>query len=152
MSERIKKVSGSVTEQTYIIMPKDANGCGRLFGGRLMEWMDLAAAITGRRHSGHEVTTASVNGLIFRAPAHVGDTIVIRARITYTGRSSMEIRTDAYAEELSGERTLINSAYFTVIALDENERACRVPRIIPETEEERAEYNSAEERKRNRIK
>ena len=144
MSERIKKVSGSVTEQTYIIMPKDANGCGRLFGGRLMEWMDLAAAITGRRHS--------VNGLIFRAPAHVGDTIVIRARITYTGRSSMEIRTDAYAEELSGERTLINSAYFTVIALDENERPCRVPRIIPETEEERAEYNSAEERKRNRIK
>jgi len=152
MSESIKKVSESLTEQTYIIMPKDSNGCGRLFGGRLMEWMDLAAAITGRRHSGHEVTTASVNGLNFRAAAHIGDTIVIRARIIYTGRTSMEIRTDAYAEELNGERRMINSAYFTVIALDENEKPCRVPRIIPETEDERTEYNSADDRKRKRIK
>lgn len=152
MNEQIKKVSDSATEQCYIVMPKDANGNGRLFGGRLLEWMDLAAAITARRHAGREVTTAAIDSISFKAPAHVGDTVVIGARVTYVGRTSMEIRTEAYVESLDGERSLINTAYFILIALDKNEKPCPVPRIIPETEQERADYNAAAERKQQRKK
>ena len=135
-----KKVADSMTEQVHIVLPEDINGFGRLFGGRLMAWIDVVAAVVARRHSGCEVTTASVDRLEFRAAATLNSTIVLKGRITHVGRTSMEVRVDAYAEALSGERQHVNRAYLVMVALNENQKPTPVPRLIPETEEERREW------------
>ena len=134
-----KTVAQSRTEQIQILMKGDMNGYSRLFGGKLMEWIDVAAAVAARRHSGRNVTTACIDSLVFRAPAHANDTLVLIAQLTYVGKSSMEVRVDSYVEKLDGARTLINTASLVLVALDEAERPAPVPRLIPETEEEKRE-------------
>ncbi len=148
--ENAKKVSDSITEQVQIIMPEQINGFNRLFGGKLVEWMDVVAAVVARRHSNLNVTTASIDRLQFKAPAYVNDTMVLQGRVTYVGNTSMEVRVDAYTEALSGEKHLVNTAYFTLVALDENERPTRVPRLICETDEDEDEYKAGEKRKEAR--
>lgn len=135
-----KTVSQSYTEQIQIIMPADINGAQRLFGGRLAQWIDVVAAVTARRHSGHDVTTARIDTLEFTAPAHVGETVILTSRVVCVGRSSMLVRVDSFVEELSGERRPINKAYLIMVAIDKNERPVEVPRLITETDEEREEY------------
>lgn len=144
--EEAKTVSQSKTEQIQILMPQHINGYKRLFGGVLMEWIDVVAGVVARRHSSSEVTTASVDNLQFKSPAYVNSTITLIGKITYVGSSSMEVRVDTFVESLSGERKLVNRAYVVMVALDEQERPKRVPRIIPETEEERAEYEAGKRR------
>ena len=140
--EKAKKISESLTEQVQIIMPEQINGFNRLFGGKLVEWMDVVAAVVARRHSDCNVTTASIDRLQFKAPAYVNDTMVLQGRITYVGNSSMEVRVDAYTEALGGHMHLVNTAYFIMVALDENEHPVRVPRLIYETEQEKREYKA----------
>ena len=138
-----KRVSDSRTEQVQILTQANINGYNRLFGGQLMEWIDVVAAVTARRHSGHNVTTALVDTLTFKAPAHPNDMIIIRGKITYTGRTSMEVCVRSYVEEPDGTRRLINTAYLVMVALDENEHPVPVPQLILETERERLEWKSA---------
>ncbi len=145
-----KKISDSFTEQVQILMPEQINGFNRLFGGKLMEWMDVVAAVAARRHSNRNVTTASVDHLQFRAPAHKNDTMVLHARVVFVGNTSMDVRVDAYTEELSGEKHLVNTAYFTMVALDENEKPTKVPRLICETDEDEEEYKAGEKRREAR--
>ena len=137
-----KKVSESRTEQVQILTLGNLNGYRRLFGGRLMEWIDIVAGVTARRHSGRNVTTAAVGSLEFTSAAHANDTLVLIGTVTYVGRTSMEICVKTYVEELSGERRLINKAYVVMVALDENERPVPVPELICETEEERREFEA----------
>ena len=138
-----KRVSDSRTEQVQILTQANINGYNRLFGGQLMEWIDVVAAVTARRHSGHNVTTALVDTLSFQAPAHPNDMVIIRGKITYTGRTSMEVCVRSYVEEPDGTRRLINTAYLVMVALDENEHPVPVPQLILETERERLEWKSA---------
>ena len=138
-----KPASASLTSHVQILMPTDLNGYGRLFGGRLMEWIDVVAGVTARRHSGCEVTTAAVDSLEFHAPAHVNDTIVLEGRVTCTGRTSMEVRVDTFVEALSGEKQRINRAYLVLVALDEKGDPTPVPPLLPETEEEHREWEAA---------
>lgn len=145
-----KKVSESKTEQVHIVMYSDINGFKRLFGGILLQWMDVVAGVAARRHSGCNVTTAAIDNLQFKAPAYANETIVLHGRVTWVGSSSMEVRVDAFTEALDGEKKLINTAYFIVVALDEDEHPVRVPRLICETDEERAEYAAAEQRQAHR--
>lgn len=147
MSEETKRVSDSITEQVQIIMPEQINGFNRLFGGKLVEWMDVVAAVVARRHSGRNVTTASITNLQFTAPAYVNDTIVLRGKVTYVGNTSMEIKIEAFTEALGGDKKLINTAYFVLVALDGNEHPVRVPRLELETDEDRAEWDAAVRRK-----
>lgn len=147
-----RRVNMSRVEQVHILMYEHMNGNGRLFGGRLMEWIDVVAGVVARRHSGCNVTTASVDRLEFIAPAFIGDTIVLDGRITYAGRTSMEIRVDAYVEKLSGAKERINRAYLVMVALDETGRPTQVPPVQPETEEEIAEYEAAQRRKQARSR
>lgn len=142
-----RNVSQSRVEQVHMLMYEHMNGYGRLFGGRLMEWIDVVAGVVARRHSGCDVTTASVDRLEFIAPAFISDTVVLDGRITYAGRTSMEIRVDAYVEKLSGAKERINRAYLVMVALDADGRPTRVPPVKPETEEEIAEYEAAQRRK-----
>ena len=90
-----------------------------------MEWIDVGAAVTARRHSGRNVTTAAVDSLEFKEAAYANDTLVIIGYITYTGNTSMEICVKTYVESLDGTRRLINKAYVIMVALDENERPTR---------------------------
>lgn len=141
-----KSVKDSYAEQVQILTQKDMNGYNRLFGGRLMEWIDIVASVVARRHSGRNVTTAVVDTLTFKAPAHLNDTVILCGRITYVGRTSMEVCVETYVEHLDSSRTLINTAYVIMIAIDENEKPVEVPRLRLETEEEKAEWSLAEKR------
>ncbi|NLK17312.1 MAG: acyl-CoA thioesterase [Clostridiales bacterium] len=141
-----KKISDSKTEQVHILMQKDINGYDRLFGGRLMEWIDIVAAVAARRHSNSEVTTVSVDSLHFKAPAYVNDTLAMSGRITYVGNSSMEVRVDTYVERLSGKREHINTAYVVLVAIDKEGKSVTVPRVMLESEEEREEWERGKKR------
>lgn len=147
-----KRVSDSYSEQVQVLTQANINGYNRLFGGQLMEWIDVVAAVTARRHSGRNVTTAAVDSLIFQAPAHPNDTVIICGYITYTGRTSMEVCTKTYVERLDGSRKLINTAYLVMVALDENEKPTEVPQLIIETEQEKEEWSAAERRAKLRSK
>ena len=141
-----KYVRDSYTEHVQILSQSSLNGYKRLFGGRLMEWIDVVAGVVARRHSNHNVTTASVDNLRFEGPAYGNETIVLCGYITYTGRTSMEVCVRTYVEELNGHKRLINVAYLVMVALDENERPVEVPRLVLTTEEEKREWEAAQER------
>jgi len=127
--EKYKKISDSRSEQIQIVFSEHINGRGRLFGGRLVEWMDTLAAVVARRHSGKEVTTASIDKVDFAVPANINDTIYLVGEVLSVGNTSMNVHIKAYVEKLSGERILINNAKFIMVALDENDMPCRVPRL-----------------------
>ncbi|MBQ3078495.1 MAG: acyl-CoA thioesterase [Clostridia bacterium] len=132
-------------------MPEHINGSGRLFGGRLISWIDVVAGVTARRHSGRDVTTACVDHLTFLGPAHVNDIVLITGRITWTGRTSMEVRVDTFTES-GGVRAHVNRAYLVMVALDENEKPVPVPMLEIETDEDRRIWNEAMERKEERAR
>ena len=145
-----KRVSDSKTEHVQILMPEHINGYGRLFGGKLVEWIDVVAGVVARRHSGRNVTTLYIDNLHFKAAAYVNDTVVLVGRVTYVGRTSMEVRVDTFVESLSREKRLVNRAYFVMVALDEDEKPVRVPGLIPETDEDRLEWEAGAQRTRQR--
>ena len=146
-----KRVSDSLTEQVQILMPSHINGSDRLFGGQLVQWIDVVAAVVARRHSGCNVTTAAIDNLQFKAGAYVNNTLVLIGKITYVGRSSMEIRVDTYAEDLKGIRTIVNRAYLVMVAIDSQGRPTKVPGLILETESEKAEWLGGEKRHALRV-
>ena len=116
-----------------------------------MEWIDIVAAIVAHRHSGYNVTTASIDNLRFHAPAHANDTVLLAGKITFAGRTSMEVCVNTYVESLGGIRKLINTAYVVMVALDEKERPVAVPELIVETPEEQEMWESAKKRRDFRI-
>lgn len=141
---KAKHISESLTTHVEILMPSAMNGYDRLFGGELMKWIDVVAAVAARRHSGCEVTTACVDHLVFHAAAHVNDTLYMEARLTWVGRTSMEVRVDTYVESLGGERERVNRAYLVMVALDrQTHTPTEVPRLIIDTPEEQAEWDAA---------
>ena len=139
-----KRVEESTTETIHIVMPCHLNGADRLFGGILMQWIDEVAGIVAMRHSQSNVTTAAVDNLKFMKGAYQNDLVVVRGRVTYVGRTSMEVRVDSYVESLDGIRRPINRAYFVMVAIDENDRPKPVPKLIVETPQEIAEWETAE--------
>ena len=149
---KYKKVEDSQTETAHMIRPTHLNGAERLFGGTLMQWIDEVAAVVAIRHSGSKVTTASVDNLTFLKGAYQNDLVIIKGKMTWTGKTSMEVCVDTYVENRNGERTKINNAHFIMIALDENDKPIEVPRLILETEEEKLAWEHGEERRRIRIR
>ncbi|MGN1346383.1 MAG: acyl-CoA thioesterase [Eubacteriales bacterium] len=146
-----KTPSETYTEQVHLVKQSDLNGSKRLFGGILLSWIDITAAIVARRHAEMNVTTVAIDDLHFIAPAHANDLVVLCAKVTYVGRTSIEVGVDSYVECLDGTRTLINKAHVVMVALDENERPHEVPRLDPQTDEEKAELLAGERRKQLRA-
>lgn len=142
----LKTVGESRTEQIQIVLHGHINGAGRLFGGRLLEWIDVVAAVVARRHSRRDVTTVAIDNLEFKAAAHVNDTLLLVGCITWVGTTSMEVRVDTFVEDLAGGKTLINRAYLVLVAIDENEVPAPVPGLYLVTPEEKAEWEAGEER------
>ena len=137
-----KRPADSRTEQIQIIMPEHINGYNRLFGGKLVEWIDVVAGVVARRHSNHNVTTVCIDHLHFKEAAHANDTVVLIGHITYVGHTSMEIQVDTYVEALSGEKHLINRAFLVMVALGDDERPVPVPPLLVETETEKSEWEA----------
>ena len=153
MEEKLKArpASESCPEQIQILMPEHINGYKRLFGGKLMEWIDVVAAVCARRHAQCNVTTAAVDHLVFQSAAYVNSTIVLKGRVTYVGKTSMEVRVDTFVESLNGEQRRINRAYLIMVALAVIERPTQVPGLICETEEEKAEWEAGKQRREIRL-
>lgn len=149
--QKTKKVSDSMVEQIFQLRPEHLNGAGRLFGGRLMEWIDEVAGLVAIRHSESDVVTAAVDNLKFIRGAYQDDLIVLIGRITYVGRTSMEVRVDTYVESLDGMRRPINRAYFIEVAVDKNNRPKPVPRLEIEGEGQKADWQGAIKRKEMRL-
>ena len=135
-----------MTEQTYLLSTAISMDYGRLFGGQLMQWIDELAGIVSMRHAGGRITTASIDNLNFKAGAYLNDTIVLIGRITYVGRTSMEVRVDTYVEDLEGMRRVINRAYVVMVAIDEEGHAVEVPGLVVESESEKAEWEAGQKR------
>jgi acyl-CoA hydrolase len=146
-----RPVSYSRTECVHLVQPADLNGGGRLFGGNLLKKIDEVAAVVAMRHTGLKtVTTAAIDNLVFKAAAYVNDLIVLVGYITFTGRTSMEVRVDTYVERSDGMRYPINRAYLVMVALDQDNKPIEVPQIILENDIQREEYEMAKERKARR--
>ena len=127
MSVEKRRVEESRVETIHIVRPNHLNGANRLFGGILMQWIDEVAGLVAKRHARTNVTTASVDNLRFLKGAYQNDVLVLIGKLTYVGTTSMEVRVDTYAEDTQGIRRPINRAYFSMVALDENDKPVKVP-------------------------
>ncbi|MDR0387673.1 MAG: acyl-CoA thioesterase [Treponema sp.] len=139
------------TSHVQIVMPSHVNGVNRLFGGQLIAWIDITAAVEARRHTGRHVVTAAVDNLVFLGPAFLDETVRLDAEVTWTGNTSLEVRVDSFAESLSGSERLINRAYLVFVALDEAGRPVPVTAFAPRTGEEQEEWRRAVERRKRRF-
>jgi acyl-CoA hydrolase len=140
-----------VTSQVQIIMPSHVNGVNRLFGGQLMAWIDITAAVEARRHSRRQVITATVDNLCFLGPAFLDETVRLDARVTWTGRTSLEVRVDSFVESLAGTERLINRAYLVFVALDAAGKPATFPAFEPSSQQEKLEWAQAEGRRKQRL-
>jgi acyl-CoA hydrolase len=139
-----KKPSDSAVQSRYLLMPHQANPHGTAFGGVIMAWIDMIAAMAAQRHCGKEVVTASIDSLSFREPIHIGDHVVLKACVNYVGRSSMEIGVQVIREDpYCGKQIIATTSHLTFVALGENKRPIGVPAILPETADEKRRYENA---------
>ncbi|HEU5305594.1 MAG TPA: acyl-CoA thioesterase [Gemmatimonadales bacterium] len=138
-------MSSSVGQITTFVMPHMQNVRGDLFGGELMALVDQAAAVAAIRHAGGPAVTASIERVDFRERIPVGALVTCEATVDYVGNSSMDITVEVYAERVSsGERRHTHTAHVVFVALDDQGRPKRVPRLVAETDEQRARYARAE--------
>ena len=138
-------------ESLHLVRMTHLNGAGRLFGGMLMQWIDEVAALVAKKHSRMNITTASIDHLQFLRGAFQNDVIVLQGKVTYVGRTSMDVKVETYVEDRDGGRTLINCAYITEVALGKDGKPAEVPRLILETEEDRREWAKGERRRELRA-
>jgi acyl-CoA hydrolase len=137
---------------TELVLPNDTNTLNNLMGGRLMHWMDVVSAIAGQKHCNSIVVTASVDNISFRSPIQLGNVVTLRAKVTRSFNSSVEIRIDVDAENIpEGKKMTSNSAYFTFVAVDKSGSPVEVPEVVPETDEEKELYNGALRRRQLRL-
>ena len=129
---------------TEIVLPNDTNNLDNLMGGRLMNWMDIIAAVAAQRHSNRTSVTASVNNVSFNNPIPRGSVVTIEANISRAFNSSMEIFLDVWAEDtLSGEKTKCNEAIYTFVAVSKLGNPVTVPEVVPETDLEKTRFDGA---------
>lgn len=152
MKSAPKKASESFTVMNELVLPNDTNTLNNLMGGRLLHWMDIAAAISAQKHSNHIVVTASVDNVSFKKAVKLGDVITISAKVTRAFTTSMEVRIEVWTENIpTGEKSKSNEAYYTFVALDSLGKVAKVPELIPETEEERNLFDHALRRRQLRL-
>lgn len=129
---------------TEIVLPNDTNTLGNLMGGRLLHWMDIAAAIAAQRHSKRVCVTASVNNVSFNQPIKLADIVTLEAKVSRSFNSSMEVYIDVWVENhTTGEKIKCNEAIYTFVAVDQIGNPINVPELVPETEIEIQRYGGA---------
>lgn len=149
--EKGKRPSESAVETRYLIMPHQANPQGTAFGGVIVAWIDMVAAMAAQRHCGKEVVTAGIDSLAFTEPIHIGDHVALRATVNYVSRSSMEVGVQVTREDpYTGQNVMATTAYLTFVALDENKKPTPAPLVVPETDDEKQRYENAKLRVQTR--
>ncbi len=147
-----KKPADSKTIMTELVLPNDTNVFGNLMGGRLMYWMDIAAALAGHKHCNAPVVTASVDNISFENPIKLGNVVHIEAMVSRAFNTSMEIYLKVWGEDLTHQyKYKSNEAYYTFVALDPNGRPRTVPALEPETEDEKKLFAGALRRRQLRL-
>lgn len=137
---------------TEMVLPSDTNALGTIFGGRVMSWIDIAAAMAAMRHARTTVVTASIDALHFVAPVKLGHVVHLRAQVNYAARTSMEIGVRVESEDPRTGKTMHTAtAYTTFVALDDKGQPTPVPAVIPETAEEKRRYREAVRRRETRM-
>ena len=137
---------------TEIVLPNDTNVFGNLMGGRLMYWMDIAAAIASQKHCNAPVVTASVDNISFENPIKLGNTVHIEAIVTRAFTTSMEVHLKVGGEDFTQQfKYKSNEAYYTFVALDPHRRPRTIPQIAPETEDEKKLFDGALRRRQIRL-
>lgn len=148
-----KTVRSSRVIMTQLVLPGDTNSLGSIFGGVVMSWIDIAAAICAQRHSNKEVVTASIDELHFVAPVYKGWVVNLQASVNYVSKTSMEIGVRVDAENpKTGETFHTASAYLTFVALGSNGKPSSVHPLVLETDEDRRRFEEARVRREDRIK
>lgn len=148
-----KPPSESKIQKIEHVLPGDTNTLGTVFGGKVMEWVDIAGAVCALRHARRPVVTASMDRVDFHAPARVGHIMILDAWVNYTGRTSMEVQVVAKAEDpLTGNQFLTTEAFLTFVCIDQNCKPVEVPPLLPETDEEKKRFEEGKQRKLDRAK
>ena len=138
---------------TQLVLPNDTNQLGNLLGGRLMEWMDIAAAISAQRHSNRVCVTAAVDNLVFHQPIRIGEVVTLRASVNRAFETSMEVGVQVVSEnQLTGESKTANTAYLTFVAVDENNLPVKIPPVFAQSTDEKRRYSEALSRRTSRLK
>lgn len=155
MSEGVKSrtVAESQSERTEVIFPNDANALGNLFGGKLMQLIDVVGAISAARHARSIVVTASMDHLDFVAPVHVGEFLILRASVNRAFKTSMEVGVKAMVEDVLGGSGMrhVASAYLTYVAVDMFGKKVNVPVVVPETDHQKRRFEDAANRRAMRT-
>ncbi len=142
----------TVCEMTQIVMPSQANSQGTVFGGQIMAWIDICAAVSAQRFARGSVVTASMDHLTFEAPIRQGHVVVLRSMVNWAGTTSIEIGVRVEGEHpMTGARTHTSSAYLTFVALDEEGAPRQVPHLQPQTPEEEERRQAAQQRRSERL-
>lgn len=147
-----KSPAASATHHEHLVRPQHTNAHGTLFGGEVMAWVDIAAAVTAMRHCGKSVVTASIDALHFLAPIHLGWIVCLDASVNFTSRTSCEIgvRVTAFSP-ITKELHHTASAYLTFVAIDINGRPAEIPAVVPDTDKDRERFEAAQERRKGRL-
>ena len=147
-----KKASQSVVVMTELVLPNDTNNFGNLMGGRLMYWMDIAAALSAMKHCAAPLVTASVDNISFETPIKIGNVVHIEATVTRSFNSSMEVHMVVYGEDVIQQyKYKSNEAYYTFVALDPNNKPRKVNTLVPESEDEIRLFEGALRRRQLRL-
>ncbi|MEI8059555.1 MAG: acyl-CoA thioesterase [Ferruginibacter sp.] len=147
-----KKASESVIVMTELVLPNDTNTFGNLMGGRLMYWMDIAAALAAMKHCSAPTVTASVDNISFESPIKIGNVVHIEAKVTRTFNSSMEVHIYVWGEDVIQQyKYKSNEAYYTFVSLDPNGKPRPVNQLIPETDDEKKLFEGALRRRQLRL-
>lgn len=147
-----KSPKESLTIMNELVLPNDTNTLNNLMGGRMLHWMDIAAAISAQKHCNSIVVTASVDNVSFKQSIKLGDVITIEAKVSRAFTTSVEVRLDVWAQNIpSGTRIKSNEAYYTLVALDRDGNKITVPELIPETDEDKILYDGALRRRQLRL-
>jgi acyl-CoA hydrolase len=137
---------------TELVLPNDTNVFGNLMGGRLMYWMDIAAALCAGKHCNAPVVTASVDNISFENPIKLGNAVHIHATMSRAFTTSMEVHLKVWGEDyLSQLKYKSNEAYYTFVSLDMNRKPMAVPGVKPETEDEIKLFDGALRRRQLRL-
>ena len=147
-----RTVRETQNETSQLMMPQHSNNLDHVFGGVILAMMDTASAVSAIRHARTSCVTVSVDRVDFREPIHLGDLVIMKSSVNYVGRTSMEVGVRVEAENLqTGVRRHTNSCYLTFVAIDRNGKPIEVPRLVPESDEEKRRYEAAKARRQRRL-
>lgn len=148
----IKRPSDSLIVMNELVLPNDTNMLNNLMGGKLMHWMDIAAAMSAQKHSKHVSVTAAVNNVSFNHPIKLGNVVTLQAKCVRAFNTSMEIYMEVWCQDMTkGEKIKCNEAFFTFVALDNQGVPVKVPLVEPLTEDEKILFDYALIRKQLKL-